>query len=81
MTPRGLGLNLEMFASPSSGAAQFAGSHDEDNNSYCLLNTCYVEGTAGRNSMCSLINSHNKPVSKCRHFHLTNEGTRAPMGK
>ena len=37
--PRYLGLDLEISASLSSGAAQFAGSHDEANNSYCLLNT------------------------------------------
>lgn len=32
-TPGYLSLDLEMSASPSSGAAQFAGSHDEANNS------------------------------------------------
>lgn len=79
-TRRYLSLDLEMSASPSSGAAQFAGSHDEANNSYCLLNTCFVEGTVGRNSACYLINSHNSPVNKFHHFHLTNEETEPPMG-
>lgn len=80
-TPRCLGLYLVMFDSPSSGAAQCAGSQNMDNNVYCLLNTCCVEGTVGRNSTCYLINSLNKPVGKCHQFHWTREETKPPVGK
>lgn len=58
---RCLDLILEMPTSLCSGAAQFVGSRDKDNNSYRLLNTCNTEGAIRRNSVNYLINSHNDP--------------------
>lgn len=68
-----------MPASPSPGAAQPVGTHDGE-NSYCLSDTCYLEGPVGKSSVCHLINSRDNPPGVCHRFYLTNEETEAPMG-